>query len=844
MNIEKDLTYISLFSCAGIGCYGFKEAGFKCIATNEIIPRRLQIQKFNNKCEREEGYISGDITLKDTKQKITNEIEWWKKNKGIKDVDVLIATPPCQGMSVFNHKKNDKDLNRNSLVVESIEMVCSIKPKMFLFENVPAFMKTLCQLKDGNTMLIKDAIKYFLFNDYLYYYDTINFKNFGSNSSRTRTLVIGVRRDISNNISPIELFPPRREEKCLREIIGDLPKLENMGQIDPNDIYHSFRPYPKYMREWISDIGEGASAFDNIEVNKRPYKIDKNGNHIPNVNKTGGKYTRQVWNKVAASVHTRNDQLASQNTIHPDDDRVFSIRELMLMMTIPKDFKWCKKEIYELNSLSLSDKQKFLKKEETNIRQCIGEAVPTAIFYSIALLMKQFLIEEQLSDIKINDIIKDKQLTDSQNLIRFINNNFRRKKSRLNVATISRIAELSNSKRTEHAAYYTEKETLTEIFQHLPTIDKEEIHILEPAVGSGNFIPFIIKKYSYAKKLYIDVIDIDDNAIKVFREIKRYIEKPKNIKISIHKVNFLEYKTKVHYDLIVGNPPFISLNKSTGIKKYQNEYSDSCAKNTAAFFIYKSMNLADNIAFVLPKNFLCNTDFNKIREGIAKKKILSIIDFGHKGFKGVRIETIMLCINTQRRGTKVDIISPIKNYELTQMQTYITDKNLPTWVIYRDDFFDKVLSIKQFNVFDVFRDRQITKTTTLNGDNIWVVKSKNITRDGKNIVHIDGYDSYISKKELKNFNIYKYINNDSVYLVPNMTYYPRMIKKPKGIVTNGSVAILTLKKGYEINEEDMEYISSDEFEHFYRIARNHANRSLNIDSNTIFYFCISKKEML
>ena len=30
-------TYISLFSSAGIGCYGFKLNGYECIATNEIL---------------------------------------------------------------------------------------------------------------------------------------------------------------------------------------------------------------------------------------------------------------------------------------------------------------------------------------------------------------------------------------------------------------------------------------------------------------------------------------------------------------------------------------------------------------------------------------------------------------------------------------------------------------------------------------------------------------------------------------------------------------------------------------------------------------------------------------
>ena len=35
---------------------------------------------------------------------------------------MLVATPPCQGISVQNHKKKD-EINRNSLVVESVEMV-------------------------------------------------------------------------------------------------------------------------------------------------------------------------------------------------------------------------------------------------------------------------------------------------------------------------------------------------------------------------------------------------------------------------------------------------------------------------------------------------------------------------------------------------------------------------------------------------------------------------------------------------------------------------------------------------------------------------------------------------
>ena len=99
---DKILTYISLFSCAGVGCFGFKKAGFECIATNELIERRINVQKFNDKCKFDSGYICDDITTEETKNKIFAEIKKWEK-MGNDKVDVLIATPPCQGMSVAGY---------------------------------------------------------------------------------------------------------------------------------------------------------------------------------------------------------------------------------------------------------------------------------------------------------------------------------------------------------------------------------------------------------------------------------------------------------------------------------------------------------------------------------------------------------------------------------------------------------------------------------------------------------------------------------------------------------------------------------------------------------------------
>jgi DNA (cytosine-5)-methyltransferase 1 len=61
---KNPLTYISLFSCAGVGCYGFKMEGFSCIASVELNQRRLNVQKFNQKCKYSSGYICGDINRK------------------------------------------------------------------------------------------------------------------------------------------------------------------------------------------------------------------------------------------------------------------------------------------------------------------------------------------------------------------------------------------------------------------------------------------------------------------------------------------------------------------------------------------------------------------------------------------------------------------------------------------------------------------------------------------------------------------------------------------------------------------------------------------------------------
>ncbi|MEB7779971.1 DNA cytosine methyltransferase [Mammaliicoccus fleurettii] len=389
------MNYISLFSSSGVGCYGFKQEEYECVATSELISRRLDVQKANNKVKNTSGYILGDISSNDKKEELYNVIDEYKENSNHEEIDVVIFTAPCQGMSVANHKKNNGTIEKNSLVVEALEIVDKIQPTFFIAENVRSFMNTTC-IDHNHEKKIKEAFHDWLDKDYHYREKIINFKDYGGNSSRTRTLVIGVKKGKYDESTLEKIFPKKERAKTLKEVIGHLPPLTKMGEISKNDIYHNFKPYREDMRNWIKDLNEGESAFDNINIKQRPHRII-NGELVQNVNKNGDKYKRQEWNKVAPCIHTRNDIISSQNTVHPVDDRVFSIRELMLLMNIPESFKWTNDyEFKELNNLTIEQKKIFLKKNEINIRQSIGESIPTVIVRKIAKNIKDIVKEDKI----------------------------------------------------------------------------------------------------------------------------------------------------------------------------------------------------------------------------------------------------------------------------------------------------------------------------------------------------------------------------------------------------------------------------------------------------------------
>lgn len=89
-------------------------------------------------------------------------------------------------------------------------------------------------------------------------------------------------------------------------------------------------------------------------------------------------------------------------------------------------------------------------------------------------------------------------------------------------------------------------------------------------MGVGNFIPYIISKYSYAEELIIDVVDINDYSIGVLKQLIKIIDVPENVTINYICNDYLLHDFDERYDLITGNPPFMKLNsKDKNFKVYR-----------------------------------------------------------------------------------------------------------------------------------------------------------------------------------------------------------------------------------------------------------------------------------
>lgn len=801
-SVERKRTYVSLFSGAGVGCYGFKMSGFDCIATNELLRPRLDVQRANHKCKYDSGYICGDVTTNEVKQQLYNEIQMWRDRENLHQVDVVFATPPCQGMSTANYKKgNEKP--RNSLVVEAIKIIKEINPRIFVFENVRAFIKTTCKDISGYDMAIGESIEKNLADNYNIFYKVINFKDYGVPSSRPRTIVIGTSKEMKN-VSPLNLFPSRQKEITLREAIGDLPALQ-FGERDQHDIYHFFRTYPQHMEAWIEELKEGQSAFENTDPERIPYTIDKNGNKVVNKGAyMGNKYRRLFWDKPCACIATRNDQLASHDTIHPHDNRVLSIRELMRLMTIPDTFKWMEEDITKVSNF-----EKFLKDYELNIRRCIGEAVPTNIVRQVADNINTLLDFEdfvQGYDPALNEeYIANKKLCSNFYIETFVKEQM--------------IVDANST-----GSFYTCQFVVFDALKKV-SIDKPIVRILEPSVGLGAFLPQLASLFSAADQVIVDCVEIDADTIESLKASLKHINLGCNIVLNFHHSDFLKFEIQDKYDLVTTNPPY----GKTSEKYVELTKDQHKTKNLFALFLLKLYNVANEIVCIIPKNFAIADEFYSVRKLYESYPIVRICDFGVKYFKKVFVEIVSIHFSASYKGT-TNVVDYINDRVYNHPQGYIYHKYL--WLLYRDAWFDNYIKHLKLDVFTFTRDRAITNAFLKDQGKIRVLRSKNILDDGT-IVSIAGYDKYID--DVSKFAIGSYLNSKAI-IMPNFTYNTRATILPDNAIPNGSIAILLPKK--LMQDLDLSLYATEEFRRYYGIVKSFSKFTLNIDNCSIYYIGI------
>lgn len=325
------MNYIDLFSGAGGFSLGFKNAGFKNIFSLDSNKDFNNTYKFN---------FPKNVLIEKEIQKLTSsEI---KKLVNKKKIDVIIGGPPCQGFSIAGNAGR-KFLNdpRNSLFKEFARIVCVVKPKIFVMENV-------ARLYTHNKGLTKKEI----INTFNKLGHTVDCKllcsaDYGVPQIRNRVIFIGNKLNLKNK------FPNKKVHKhtSIKHAINDLPKLKN-GEISkiPN---HQAMNHKKDMLHKMSFVKDGGNR-NQIPKAIRPLSGDVR------------KYIK--YNSRQASICVTGDM---RKVFHYSQNRALTVRELARIQSFPDNF------IFHGNKISQ--------------QQQVGNAVPPLMASEIALSIKEML---------------------------------------------------------------------------------------------------------------------------------------------------------------------------------------------------------------------------------------------------------------------------------------------------------------------------------------------------------------------------------------------------------------------------------------------------------------------
>ena len=273
---------VSLFSGAGGFDLGFRQAGHEIIWANDLFIDAVNTYK----CNLGHHIVCGDISNIPVSD--------------IPDSDIIIGGFPCQGFSVANTKRTEKD-ERNVLYREFVRIIQAKQPKFFVAENVKGLLN-LCKGKVFE-MILADFEKAGYRVDKM----VLNAADYGVPQKRERVIIVGIRNDIVfNYVYPKETHS-QHTVKGRRPWVGVGKALEKIP--DP-DIPHNLKNhgYSKYKLRFNGYIGH---RF-----------IDPNA--------------------PAPTVTARGDDKGGVVVLHhPNNARRMSCRELATVQGFPINYEFC-----------------------------------------------------------------------------------------------------------------------------------------------------------------------------------------------------------------------------------------------------------------------------------------------------------------------------------------------------------------------------------------------------------------------------------------------------------------------------------------------------------------------
>ena len=334
-----------LFAGCGGFSLGMEKAGFTPWFVNELVPEFCSTYKFNHNLS-EEHYFVGDI------RELNSKIEDY--DKILKNIDIVIGGPPCQGFSMANRQRIIDD-PRNELYKAYLTFLSHVRPLFFVMENVRGMKK-----RQGE--IYEDIISY-LGNDYLFKSIILQASDFGIPQNRERFIIVGNRIGISIN----DIFYKMSEYMMadgfkLKDALYGLPHLspktekgvsglesaesgftERDFEYIKNDFYHFINDNKE-----IKKLYNHKARYNNprdIEIFRR---LPQGANSLhesiedimPYTRRNGifkDKYYKLEENKVCKTI-TSHMKFDCNSYIHPWEARGLSPREAARIQTFPDDY--------------------------------------------------------------------------------------------------------------------------------------------------------------------------------------------------------------------------------------------------------------------------------------------------------------------------------------------------------------------------------------------------------------------------------------------------------------------------------------------------------------------------